>query len=192
MTFIAMGLITPVCAIDLVELTTIIPTIKIDLIYATDRNFTGKKIYTNPRCMLLKNVADKLACVQHELSKMGLGLLIWDAYRPLQAQKKLWEICPDSRYVCPPEKGGKHTRGTTVDLTLIRLIDGMQLEMPTGFDDFSPKAAADYADVSPAAKKNRALLQQIMCKYGFTIFRTEWWHFDIKDWQQYPVLDIDF
>lgn len=177
---------------SLIDVTMLIPKIKTDIIYATNRNFTKKVIYTQPKCYLLKEVAGQLAKVQKELNEIGLGVLIWDAYRSLPVQKRLWDVCPDERYVGNPKKGGRHTRGTTVDLTIIRLADGKLLEMPTGFDDFTEKAACDSKDCSAEAKKNRLLLRVLMEKHGFSGIESEWWHFDYKGWQQYPVLSVEF
>jgi D-alanyl-D-alanine dipeptidase len=175
----------------LVPIQKINPSIKTEIVYATTRNFTGKIIYKNSECFMRKEVAQALNAVQKELVCKGLGLKIWDAYRPLSAQWKLWEICPDEKYVSDPRKGGRHTRGTAVDVTLVDLKTGKELEMPTGFDDFSEKAWSDYAGASPEAIKNRTLLQAVMEKHGFTGLATEWWHFDYKNWQDYPVLDIE-
>lgn len=179
-------------AAQLVDVTKVIPNIKTDIVYATNRNFTGKVIYKVPKCYLLQQVAEHLAKVQKELNEIGLGLLVWDAYRPLPAQWKLWNVCPNPRYVGDPRKGGFHTRGVAVDLTIICLSDGSSLEMPTGFDDFTPKASAHYADISDEAKKNRLFLRLIMEKHGFVNFASEWWHFNYRGWQNYPVLEIDF
>ncbi len=177
---------------ELIDIAKVIPNIKIDCVYATTRNFTGKQIYLKPICYLLKPVAKQLAKVQKELEKQGLGLHVWDAYRPLPAQKRLWDVCPDERYVAPPSKGGRHTRGTTVDLTIYRLSDGKLLEMGTDFDDFTEKAHADCRTISDEAKRNRKLLRDLMVKYGFEPYRYEWWHFDFHGWQNYPVLEVDF
>ncbi len=179
-------------ASQLVDVMQVNERIKVDLIYATNRNFTGKVIYKQPKCYLLKEVAEQLNQVQKKLEKEGYGLLIWDAYRPLPAQQRLWDVCPDSRYVSPPSKGGKHTRGTTVDLTMVDLKTGKMVEMPTGFDDFSFKAASNYEGAPEQAKKNRALLQRVMIAHGFSTIKNEWWHFDYKDWNSYPVLEVDF
>ncbi len=176
----------------LVDVTKIIPNIKTDIIYTTDRNFTGKVIYQSPKCYLLKEIALALAKVQKELNQKGLGLLIWDAYRSPSAQWRLWNVCPDSRYVGDPRKGGRHTHGTAVDLTIICLSDGTMLEMGTGFDDFSPKAWFDCPDISSIAKKNRQQLKDIMERQGFINYSYEWWHFDYRDWQKYPVIEINF
>lgn len=178
---------------QLVELTKINSHIRVHLVYATSENFTKKIIYKKcARAYLLEHVARALSDVQNELEKQGLGLLIWDAYRPLQGQQALWDACPDERFVYPPHKGGKHTRGTTVDLTLVDLKTGALCEMPTGFDSFTPQAARDFPDVSPKALKNRTLLQHVMCKHGFATIPNEWWHFDYQGWQDYKPLAIDF
>ncbi len=184
------------CKVDqaqkMVNLRTFIPNVRIDCMYATDRNFTGKVIYKEPKCYLLKEVAEQLKKVQAELNKKGLGILVWDAYRPMEAQKRLWEVFPDPRYVAPPDKGGKHTRGTSIDLTIIQLSNGKQLEMPTEFDNFTKKAWLDSDDCSDEAKKNRTMLITAMKKYGFEPIKTEWWHFDYKGWRDLPPLQITF
>jgi len=195
--FVCLMMVVGSCFIQavpqLVELTKINPKIRVQLVYATPHNFTGKIIYKKcAKAYLLKEVAQALGDVQRELELQGLGLLIWDAYRPMQGQQALWDACPDERFVAPPQKGGRHTRGTTVDLTLVRLSDGVPLEMPTGFDSFTPQAGSECADVSPKALKNRTLLQNVMKKHGFTLIASEWWHFDFKGWQDHEPLAIDF
>jgi D-alanyl-D-alanine dipeptidase len=137
---------------------------------------------------LLKEVALHLRDVQEELGVMGLGLKIWDGFRPVAAQWKFWELVPDERYVSDPRKGGRHTRGTAVDLTLITK-DGQELSMPSAFDDFSEKAHRDYAGATKEEIKNRELLQKIMEKHGFIGLPTEWWHFDLAGWESHPPLD---
>lgn len=175
---------------SLVNIQTINPHIRTDCIYATARNFTGVVLYESAKCYLLESVAKQLSKVQDDLEKQELGLLVWDAFRPMAAQKKMWEVWPDDRYVAPPHKGGRHTRGTTVDVTLVYKDSGKQLEMPTPFDSFSEKAWSDSRDVSPTAQKNRAILKAAMEKHGFIQLPTEWWHFDFEGWQGYPVLDV--
>jgi zinc D-Ala-D-Ala dipeptidase len=175
----------------LVNIQRIIPTIEIDLKYATTDNFVHQKIYDFHTCYVLENVAEALKNVQADLAKIGLGLKIFDGYRTMQAQHKFWEVCPDPRYVSDPHKEmGRHTRGTAVDLTLIDLKSKQELEMPTLFDDFTEKAAPDYQGATKDAIKNRSLLQQMMNRYGFTNNRTEWWHFDYQGWQNCPPLTI--
>lgn len=185
-------LVPCIAVTDLVDITTVISNIKVDCVYATTRNFTGKKIYTRPVCCLLKSVALTLARVQKDLESHGLGLLVWDAYRPLSAQQTLWDAVTEDKkkFVANPKMGGKHTRGTTVDLTIIRLSDGALLDMGTGHDDFTDKAYYACPTISEDAKKNRKLLHDLMCKHGFEPIAHEWWHFDVKGWHSYPVLDI--
>jgi D-alanyl-D-alanine dipeptidase len=177
---------------SLVLVSSINSTIRYDLMYATTRNFTGKVIYTQAKAYLIKEAACALNAVQEELTSMGLGLLIWDAYRPLSAQHTLWSVCSDPRYVADPSKGGYHTRGIAVDVTLVRLSDGSLLEMPTGFDDFSEKASRNYKGNSLQANKNSELLKDVMVKHGFNPFVYEWWHFNYGEVSKYPPLDIDF
>lgn len=173
----------------LVDLAKLDSTIVIDLKYATTDNFLGKKVYNSARCLLRKTVAERLIRVQKRLNKTGLGLKVWDAYRPLSVQRKFWEYCPDPRYVAPPEKGSRHNRGAAVDVTLVD-SSGHELEMPTRFDDFSKRAAPDYPDVSPEARKNRKILIDAMTAEGFKGISSEWWHFDAPAYLQYPILDI--
>lgn len=176
---------------NLVEVQSVNPNIRIELLYATNKNFTGKQIYPVEKCYLIKEVAEALDGVQKELEKQDLGLKIWDGYRPISAQWKLWNVVSDERYVSDPRKNGRHTRGTAVDLTIVRLSDGKELEMPTGFDDFSQKAWRTYQDLPENVKKNRLLLQQVMERHDFIGLKTEWWHFDWRGWENYKKLDID-
>lgn len=175
---------------NLVAVKTIYSTIVLDLRYATTNNFLKTQIYDVPRCYLHTDAAQALKQVVDELAKDGLGIKIFDAYRPLHAQWRLWEVCPDQRFVADPRKGGRHTRGTAVDLTLIRLFDQSELAMPTEFDSFEKEARADYQDLSQEILANRTKLQDVMIKHGFTTVPYEWWHFDLKDYETYPTLDI--
>ncbi len=178
---------------DLVQVQGINPAIQTKIVYATDKNFTGQVIYPEPGCYLLKHVAQALSKVQQELEQQGLGLKIWDAFRPLSAQWKLWHVCSDPKFVSDPREGGRHTRGTAVDLTLIRLEDGAELAMPTEFDDFTEKAFRDHTGgLSEEQIKNRKLLEDVMHKHGFIGLPTEWWHFDFQGWEEQESLDIDF
>jgi len=192
--FICSTIATSEATHGLVNIREICPTIQTDIRYATTKNFTGQVVYRNFRgkTYLLRHVAEALAAVQKDLEPHGLGLLIWDAYRPLPAQAVLWEIMPDPRYVGPPSKGGRHTHGTAVDCTLIEKPSNICLRMPTAFDDFSEQAAADYPGACAEDKRNRALLRFAMEKHGFAALPSEWWHFDYKDWKDHPPLNIDF
>src|SRR5579862_743068 len=177
---------------DLVDILTINPTIQLDIRYATTNNFTGKAVYPVSKCFLRKAVAQKIDSIQKELAHKGLGLKIFDGYRPLSVQRKFWEIFPDERYVANPKNGSRHNRGSAIDVTLVDLATGQELEMPSGFDDFTAKAHRDYNNMSENSKKNCQLLESYMIKYGFIPWPLEWWHFDDQDWEKYPILDIPF
>lgn len=168
------------------DITTVNAHIRLDIRYATTNNFTHQKVYDSARCVLREGTARKLDAVQRELERMGLGLKVFDCYRPLEVQRRFWAILPDERYVADPAKGSRHNRGAAVDLTLVTR-DGQELQMPTAFDDFTEKAHRDYQALPPAAIRNRALLERVMKKHGFIPLPTEWWHFDDADWEKYPI-----
>ena len=169
----------------LVRVRDYIPDIWVDLRYAGENNFTGAAIYDFSDAYLRYGTVRKLAQAQEALEEDGYSLLIWDAFRPTEAQFRLWEVCPDPVYVANPEKGySSHSRGNTVDVTLTDL-DGNAVEMPSGFDDFSPLADRDYSDVSPDAAANAQLLEDVMSDCGFRPYSGEWWHF--TDTDDYPV-----
>lgn len=154
-----------------------IPGIVIDLRYATADNFTGVVIYDFTDAYLRYGTVKKLAEVQEELRELEMGLKIWDAFRPVSAQFRLWEVCPDPTYVANPNTGySSHSTGNTVDLTLVR-SDGTELRMPTGFDDFSRKADRDYSDCDEVSAGNAVLLENLMSEHGFKPYSGEWWHF---------------
>lgn len=175
--------------VDLVEIKDLDPTIIIDLKYATEDNFTGRIVYNCNRAYLREEAAESLVKIQEKLREKGLGLKIWDAYRPHSVQYKFWELVPDPRYVADPSLGSNHNRGGAVDVTLVDL-EGNELLMPTGFDDFSEKAAIDYYNLPEEAIKNRELLQEYMMSEGFYTIETEWWHFDYEKTGEYDILDI--
>ena len=166
----------------LVRVREYIPDIEVALAYATENNFTGKVIYEFDDAWLRYGTVRKLAEAQQELKKQGARLKIWDAFRPVSAQFRLWAICPDPKYVSNPKKGySSHSRGNTVDVTLID-GEGNELVMPTGFDDFTPLADRDYSDVkNKAAVSNVRLLEKTMSACGFKPYFGEWWHFSDTD-----------
>lgn len=170
---------------DLVRIQDYIPDIIVELRYATENNFTGQQIYDFTDAYLRYGTVKKLILVQDELRQKGLSLKVWDGFRPVSAQFKLWEVYPDATYVANPNTGfSSHSRGNTIDLTLAYL-DGTELEMPTGFDDFSKKADRNYSDCNDTAAANAQLLENIMTKYEFKPYFNEWWHF--SDTQSYDV-----
>ncbi|MBQ8382619.1 MAG: M15 family metallopeptidase [Clostridia bacterium] len=162
---------------DLVLLSDYLPEAALDIRYATTNNFTGQVIYDAAAPRLRYGTVKKLRTVCEKLEDAGYRLVIWDAWRPAEAQWKLWNICPDPTYVSNPNNGySSHTRGGTVDISLVR-PDGTPVEMPTDFDDFSKAADLDFSDVSAEAAKNAELLQSVMTECGFKPYRAEWWHF---------------
>ena len=170
---------------DFVRVADYIPTITQDLRYATENNFTGQKIYDFTQVYLRWGTVKKLMDVSRELEAQGLYLKIWDGFRPVSAQFRLWEVYPDPTFVSNPETGySSHSRGNTVDLTLVDST-GQELEMPTGFDDFSALADRDYSDCPETAAANARALETLMEQHGFTGYFGEWWHF--SDTQTYPV-----
>ena len=185
-----------ILAHDLIDVRVHAPKIRIDMRYATSNNFTREVIYKqwDGGCYLKEEVVRALSKVQKDLEKRGLGLLIWDAYRPLSQQWVLWNTVSDAqkKYVADPRKGGRHTRGMSVDCTLVQSKTGKELEMPTEFDDFTPLAWRNCDTVPKIAQHNRKLLDVVMTKYGFIGLPHEWWHFDYKGWEKYPSLDINF
>lgn len=173
----------------LVDAAAQVPGLRLDLRYATPNNFTGRALYPAARCLLRPAVAAQLARAQAAAAREGLGLKVFDCYRPLAIQRHLWALVPDERYVADPSKGSRHNRGAAVDLTLVD-ASGAELSMPTGFDDFSARAHRDYADLPADAVANRARLERLMTAAGFTGLPTEWWHFDADGWERYEVLDL--
>lgn len=174
----------------LVKLEDLDSSFVIDLRYASENNFTGKKVYPVNVCVLRKETAEKLIKANEEFKKQGYRIKIWDAYRPPYVQKIFWDMVKDSRFVANPNKGGsKHNIGTAVDMTLVD-SNGKELNMPTGFDDFSKKAYRDNANVSKEVRKNVDLLTNVMKKSGFIPLNTEWWHFDDSDSNKYKIVDV--
>jgi D-alanyl-D-alanine dipeptidase len=176
---------------DIVDLKEVSPRIIVDMKYATEDNFTKKRLYDSNSCFLRKSTAVKLDAVQKELERMNLGLKVWDCYRPLAVQRILWAILPDERYVANPETGSRHNRASAVDVTLVD-SQGRELQMPTGFDDFSPRADHHYQDLPAQAIKNRGLLKSLMEKAGFIPLPEEWWHYDDGKWIQFDLMDTRF
>ena len=170
---------------DFVPVADYLPQVRVDLRYAGSDNFTGQTIYDFTDAYLRYGTVQKLSQAQEALEEAGYSLLIWDAFRPVEAQFRLWEVCPDPVYVANPETGySSHSRGNTVDVTLTDLA-GNAVEMPSGFDDFSPLADRDYSDVPAEAAAHAQLLEEVMTACGFRPYSGEWWHF--SDTDEYPV-----
>ena len=178
----------------MVELREIIPAIRYDLRYASLNNFMHRYMYPRgtSETYLRLPVVLALARVQGALEKKQLGLKIFDAYRPFSVTVKFWELVKDERFVANPAKGSGHNRGIAVDLTIINRTTGEELDMGTGFDNFSDTAHADFKNLPETVLKNRLLLRQLMEENGFKVLATEWWHYYFKDSGHYELLDLDF
>jgi zinc D-Ala-D-Ala dipeptidase len=177
----------------MVELKSRIPAIIYNLYYATEKNFTGKKLYDqSAKTYLRLPVVKALDSVQRYLFALGYGLKIFDAYRPYRVTKKMWKLIHDERYVANPAKGSGHNRGLSVDLTVIDLTNGEELDLGTGFDDFTEKAHHDFNNLTPSVLLNRRLLKEAMERFGFKALSTEWWHYSWPNDRNYEVLDLQF
>lgn len=164
----------------------------LDLKYATKENFTKEILYPCMRAFLVPKAAQALLAANKEFLKCGYRIKIWDAYRPHSVQYRMWELVPDERYVGDPKKGSSHNRGCAVDITLVDAKSGIELDMGTGFDDFTDKAQLNYAGLTEQQKRNRELLGSVMKKHKFKEYLFEWWHFSFVGWDKeiYPLLDV--
>lgn len=191
-----LGVYKRICMRDsnqrLVLLDTFIAGIRLDIKYAGSDNFMHQPMYSKAAAYLRLAAARALRKVQMELGKRGLGLKIFDAYRPYSVTVAFYEKIGDTVFVASPWKGSRHNRGCAVDLTLVDLVSGKELAMPTSFDSFTPQAHTDYKKLSQDVIENRELLKSLMTQYGFEIYPDEWWHFDYRSWNSYELLDIPF
>ncbi|HUR97468.1 MAG TPA: M15 family metallopeptidase [Pyrinomonadaceae bacterium] len=178
----------------LVELITLDSTIKLDIRYATANNFVGRAVYPEARAFLQKPAAKAVASVHKKLRKQGLGLVIFDGYRPWTITKLFWDVVPEDKrkFVADPAKGSKHNRGCAVDLSIFDLKTGELIDMPSGYDEFTERASPDYKGGTEKQRANREMLRKLMEEAGFTVNPNEWWHFDYKNWQDYAIYDISF
>ena len=177
---------------QLVEIIDYVPGVKLDIRYATTNNFTEEIIYNSPKAFVRQPVAKSLRIIQESLNKQGLGLVIFDAYRPYSATVKFYEIYKDTNYVASPWKGSRHNRGAAVDVSLVDLETGEELQMPTGYDNFSEAAHPDYNNLPENVLKNREILINEMQNHGFRVYPYEWWHFDFIGWEAYDLMDLSF
>ncbi len=179
---------------NLVELTKLDKTIKLDIRYARKDNFVGRPIYDEARAFMQRPAAEALLLAHQKLKKQGLGLVIFDGYRPWSVTKLFWNVVAENqrKFVANPETGSRHNRGCAVDLSIYNLKTGELLEMPSDFDNFTEKASPDYPGGTPEQRKNRDLLRSSMEAEGFIVNKNEWWHFDYKDWEKYAIYDISF
>ena len=176
----------------LVDIEKLIPGIVLDIRYATKNNFTHHKVYSSARAFVRKPVADSLLKIQNELFEKGISLKILDAYRPYSVTLRFFRIYPDTTFVAPPWLGSIHNTGCAVDVTLVDLNTGYELDMPTQFDDFTEKASHSYVDLPEKVLQNRKLLRDIMLKYGFDKYDHEWWHYNYKRYKYFKLMDLSF
>jgi len=179
---------------DLLELVKLDKTVKLDIRYARTDNFVGRVVYPEARAFLQRPAAEAVVRVHKSLKKKGLGIVVFDGYRPWSITKLFWEVTPEEKrkYVANPRTGSKHNRGCAVDLSIYDLKTGKLLPMPSDFDEFTERASPDYRGGTAEETENRDLLRKLMEAEGFTVNPNEWWHFDYKDWQSYAIYDISF
>ncbi|GGE31192.1 D-alanyl-D-alanine dipeptidase [Psychroflexus planctonicus] len=166
--------------------------LKFDIRYATKNNFTKTIIYPEAEAFARKPVAEALIKANDSLLKLGYRIKVFDAYRPYQATVKFYEVYPDTDFVADPKFGSRHNRGCAIDLTLVDAKTGLEIKMPTTYDDFTEKAHPDYVDLPEEIIKNRDLLIEVMTNFGFSVYPSEWWHFDYQGWERYPLMDLSF
>ena len=179
---------------DLVELTKLDPTIRLEIRYATTNNFLGTKFYSEGRAFMQRPAAEAVVRANRKLKRYGYGLLIHDAYRPWYITKVFWDATPEDKhvFVADPAKGSRHNRGCAVDLTLYDLKTGKPVEMVSTYDETTARAYPDYPGGTSLQRWHRQLLRTVMESEGFTVYSAEWWHFDYKDWQKYRIGNLRF
>jgi D-alanyl-D-alanine dipeptidase len=179
---------------QLTELTSLDPTIKLEIRYATSNNLFGTPFYSQARAFLQRPAAEAVVRANASLTSHGYGLLVHDGYRPWYVTKMFWDASPEDKhvFVANPAEGSKHNRGAAVDLTLYDLATGQPVEMVSTYDETSPRAYPDYPGGTSRQRWLRALLRHAMEAQGFTVYEAEWWHFDYRDWQHYPIGNVVF
>ncbi|MCI0422414.1 MAG: M15 family metallopeptidase [Acidobacteria bacterium] len=179
---------------DLVELITLDATLRLDIRYATSNNLVGRPVYDEARAFLQRPAAEALVRANQALKKQGYGLLIFDGYRPWSVTKIFWEVTPPEKrqFVANPALGSKHNHGCAVDVSLYNLKTGREVSMPSAYDEMTERAHPTYGGGTRDQRAARDLLRKAMEEQGFAVYPIEWWHFDYKDWRQYPILNIPF
>lgn len=179
---------------ELVEVVKLDRTIRLDVRYATANNFVSRPVYKEARVFLQRPAAEALVRVNRALRLKGYGLLIFDGYRPWHVTKLFWDLTPEDKkeFVADPSKGSRHNRGCAVDLTLFDIRTGRAVTMPTEYDDFTERAHINYSGADAEQKRLLSLLRSALEGEGFTVYEPEWWHYDYKDWREYPILDVSF
>jgi D-alanyl-D-alanine dipeptidase len=181
-------------AADLAELAALDPAIRLDVKYARSDNFLGRPVYREARAFLQRPAAEALVRVHRKLKEKGYGLVVFDGYRPWAVTKAFWDATPDDKklFVANPARGSRHNRGCSVDLTLYHLDTGKAADMGAGYDEMSPRSYVTWEGGTKEQLDRRELLRGAMEREGFFVYPWEWWHFDYKDWRDYPILDVPF
>ncbi len=179
---------------ELVEVTDMDSTIRLDIRYATTDNFTGIKLYDHPKAFLQKDAAVALVKAQAQLKEKGYGLIVFDGYRPWSVTRKFWDVtAPEHRkFVADPKQGSRHNRGCAVDVTLYDIVSGKVVEMTGNYDEWSERSYPYYEGGTVSQKALRDLLRTTMEQNGFSVYEFEWWHFDYKDWKDYRIMNTPF
>jgi len=179
---------------DLIELIKLDRTIRLDIRYATSNNFLGKPVYKQARAFLQRPAAEALVRANKALRKNGYGLLIHDGYRPWSVTKMFWDATPAEKkeFVADPSQGSRHNRGCAVDLSLFDVRTGKAVMMPSGYDEMTERSHINYTGGTDEQRRLRDMLRTAMEAEGFAVYEPEWWHYDYKDWKEYPILNIAF
>jgi len=169
-------------------------TLHLEIRYATANNFVGRPVYKEARAFLQRPAAEALVRAHDKLKVQGYGLLIFDGYRPWSVTKLFWDITPADKkeFVADPQEGSRHNRGCAVDLTLFDLKTGKEVQMPGVYDEMTERSDIDYAGGTEESRRLRDILRTAMESEGFTVYDPEWWHYDYRDWQKYPILNLPF
>jgi zinc D-Ala-D-Ala dipeptidase len=179
---------------DLVELIKLDSTLKLEIRYATSNNFVGRPVYTQARAFLQRPAAEAVVRVNQSLRKKGYGLLIFDGYRPWHVTKLFWDITPEDKkeFVADPSKGSRHNRGCAVDLSMFDLKTEKEVVMPGEYDEMTERSHINFEGGTEESRRLRDILRAAMEAEGFLVYQPEWWHYDYKDWKEYPILNISF
>ncbi len=152
----------------------------LDMKYATQNNFLKQKVYACEECYLRLKTIKYLIAANTEFQKKGYRIKLFDCYRPLDVQKKMWELVPNADYVADPKNGSIHNRGGAVDISIVN-SKGKELDMGTSFDFFGPEASHKYQGLSSKIKKNRIYLKEVMLRNNFKSYDSEWWHYNLSE-----------
>ncbi|MBI5280128.1 MAG: M15 family metallopeptidase [Candidatus Solibacter usitatus] len=179
---------------DLVELSRLDSSVRLDIRYAGRNNFLGRPVYSEARAFLQRPAAEALVRAHKRLQAEGYGIVVHDGYRPWAVTKIFWEMTPPEKrvFVADPSKGSRHNRGCAADVTLYELKSGKTVEMPSGYDEMTERSYPDYAGGTAEQRRLREMLRSAMEAEGFMVYEYEWWHFDYKDWRRYGIADITF